>query len=147
MTAIESITTTVERPGVAFEIDEAQLAVVSFLARYRGDVGGVPHDLRSYFQWASDNGVEVLKATRPHIELFRACMEDRGLAASTSDRRLSTPCGLYRFAHIDGRIGSNPAHYVRRPQVHPTDARGLDRSELNVFLFTAEQYDHHHAGL
>ena len=42
MTAIESITTTVERPGVAFEIDEAQLAVVSFLARYRGDVGGVP---------------------------------------------------------------------------------------------------------
>ena len=43
MTAIESITTTVERPGVAFEIYEAQLAVVSFLARYRGrTVGGVP---------------------------------------------------------------------------------------------------------
>jgi site-specific recombinase XerC len=74
-------------------------------------------------------------------------MEDRGLAASTIDRRLSTVCGFYRFAHIDGRIGSNPAHYVRRPQVHPTDARGLDRSELDVFLFTAEQYDHHHAGL
>lgn len=95
------------------------LAIGGTLEAYR-------HDLRSYFQWASDNG---------------------GLAASTSDRRLSTACGLYRFAHIDARIGSNPAHYVRRPQVHPTDARGLDRSELNVFLFTAEQYDHHHAGL
>ncbi len=56
-------------------------------------------------------------------------------------------CGFYRFAHIDGRIGSNPAHYVRRPQVHPTDARGLDRSELGVFLFTAEHYDHQHAAL
>jgi hypothetical protein len=31
-------------------------------------------------------------------------MEDRGLAASTIDRRLSTVCGFYRFAHIDGRI-------------------------------------------
>jgi integrase len=74
-------------------------------------------------------------------------MEERGLAASTIDRRLSTVCGFYRFAHIDGRIGSNPAQYVRRPQVHPTDARGLDRSELGVFLFTAEQYDRDHAAL
>ena len=46
-------------------------------------------------------------------------MEERGLAASTIDRRLSTACGIYRFAHIDGRIASNPAQYVRRPTVHP----------------------------
>ena len=71
-----------------------------------------------------------------HIELFRSWMEDRGLAASTMDRRLSTVCGFYRFAPIDGRIRSNPARYVRRPQVHPSDARALDRSELGVFLFT-----------
>ena len=25
---------------------------------------------------------------------------------------------------------SNPAQYVRRPKVHPCDARGLDRAEL-----------------
>jgi hypothetical protein len=31
-------------------------------------------------------------------------MEQRGLAASTIDRRLSTVCGFHRFAHIDGRI-------------------------------------------
>jgi site-specific recombinase XerD len=68
-------------------------------------------------------------------------MEDRGLAASTIDRRLWTVCSFYRFAHIDGRIRSSSAQYVRRPQVHPSDARGLDRSELGVFLFTADQYD------
>jgi integrase len=68
-------------------------------------------------------------------------------SASTIDRRVSTVCGFYRFAHIDGRIGSNPAQYVRRPQVHPSDARGLDRSEFGVFLFTAEQYDREHAAL
>ena len=32
-----------------------------------------------------------------------------------------------------------PAQYVRRPQVHPSTGRGLDRSELGVFLFTAER--------
>jgi integrase/recombinase XerD len=88
-----------------------------------------------------------MQASRAHIELFRASMEDRGLAASTIDRRLSTVCGFYRFAHIDARIRSNPAQYVRRPQVHSSDARGLDRSELGVFLFTAEQYDPAHVAL
>ena len=107
MTTIESAATAIRAPGFEFEVDEAQLAAVSFLARYSG----------------------------------------RGLAASTIDRRLSTVCGFYRFAHIDGRIRSNPAQYVRRPQVHPSDARGLDRSELGVFLFIAEQYDRDHAAL
>ena len=105
------------------------------------------HDLRGFFQWASDHGVVIMEASRAHIELFRGWMEDRGLAASTIDRRLSTVCGSYRFAHIDGRIRANPAHYVRRPQVHASDTRGLDRSELGVFLFTAEQYDRGHAAL
>jgi site-specific recombinase XerD len=55
------------------------------------------------------DGVAVMEASRAHIELFGAWMEERGLAASTIDRRLSTVCGFYRFAHIDGCIRSNPA--------------------------------------
>jgi site-specific recombinase XerD len=89
----------------------------------------------------------VLAATRAHLELYRASMEERGLAASTIDRRLSTACGFYRFAHIDGRIPSNPSQYVRRPQVHPSEGRGLDRGELARFLYTAEHFDHAHAAL
>jgi hypothetical protein len=34
-TTIESAATTIREPGVDFEIDEAQLAAVSFLARWR----------------------------------------------------------------------------------------------------------------
>jgi integrase len=106
------------------EFDEAQLAAVSFLARYSGrTLDAYRQDLRGFFQWATDYGIAVLEASRAHIELFRTWIEDRGLAASTIDRRLSTVCGFYRFAHIDGRIRSNPAQYVRRPQVHPSDAR------------------------
>src|SRR5215207_7186743 len=148
MTTIDLNAATVERPGDRFERDEAEPAAASFLARYSGrTLEAYRHDLHVFFQWAADNHLEVLKATRPHIELFRAGTEHRQLAASTIDQRLSTVCGFYRFAHIDGRIGSNAAQYVRRPQVHPTDARGLDRCELGVFLFTAEHYDHQHAAL
>ena len=148
MTTIETGTTDVQLPDDDFLVDDAQLAAVAFLARYSGrTLDAYRHDLRGFFQWAADNTLSVLDATRPHVELYRSWMEDRGLAASTIDRRLSTVCGFYRFAHIDGRITSNPAQYVRRPQVHPSNARGLDRSELGVFLFTAEQYDRAHAAL
>ena len=74
-------------------------------------------------------------------------MEERGLATSTIDRRLATVCGFYRFSHLDGRIGSNAAQSIRRPKVHPSNTAGLDRSELGVFLFTAEHYDRAHAAL
>jgi site-specific recombinase XerD len=128
--------------------DEAELAAISFLARYSGrTLDAYRHDLRTLFQWASDHGIAVLEATRPLLELYRTSMEEHGLAASTIDRRLSTACGFYRFAHIDGRIASNPAQYVRRPTVHPTERRGLDRGELGRFLFAAERLDHAHAAL
>jgi integrase len=89
----------------------------------------------------------VLDARRPHIELYRTTLEERGLAASTIDRRLSTVCGFYRFAHIDGRVAANPAQYVRRPTVHPSEGHGMDRGELGAFLFTAERFDRDHAAL
>jgi integrase/recombinase XerD len=95
MTTIESAATTIRVPGVEFEVDEAQLAAVSFLARYSGrTLEAYRHDLRGFFQWATDHGIAVMEASRAHIELFRAWMEDRGLAASTIDRRLSTVCGF-----------------------------------------------------
>ena len=96
---------------------------------------------------AADHDLAVLAATRAHLELYRTSMEERGLAASTIDRRPSTTCGFYRFAHIDGRITSNPAQYVRRPTVHPSERRELDREELGRFFFTSERFDHAHAAL
>ena len=137
-----------ELPSHESVFDEAELAAVAFLARYSGrTLDAYRQDLRSYFTWAAGSAFEVLAATRPHVELYRHHMEQRGLAASTIDRRLSTVCGFYWFAHIDGRITSNPAQYVRRPKVHPPQGRGLDRGELGRFLFTAERVDRHHAAL
>ena len=121
---------------------EAELAAAAFLARYSGrTLESYRYDLRSFFQWTAGVGLDVLAATRPHIELFRSSLEERGLAPATIDQRLSTVCGFYRFAHIDGRIVSNPAQYVRRPTVFRSEGRGLDRSELGRFLFGAEAFD------
>jgi site-specific recombinase XerD len=115
--------------------DEAELAAAAFLARYQGrTLEAYRYDLRAFLQWAADEGLVILSATRPQIELYVRDMERRGLAATTIDRRLSTVCSYYRFAHVDGRIAFNPVQYVRRPKVHPNDARGLDRSELGSFL-------------
>ena len=129
-------------------LDEAQLAAVAFLARYSGrTLESYRADLRQFFQWIGSVGLPPLQATRAHIELYRAWMDERGLAPATIDRRLSTVCGYYRFAHIDGRITSNPAQYVRRPRVHPTAQRGMDRGELASFLYTAERTSPMHAAL
>jgi site-specific recombinase XerD len=98
-------------------LDEAQLAAVAFLARYRGrTLDSHRADLRQYFTWLDSVDVEPLAATRTHIELYRASMEARGLAASTVDRRLSTVCGYYRFAHLDDRIPrTRPSTYADLP--------------------------------
>jgi integrase/recombinase XerD len=128
--------------------DAAEVAAVAFLARYNGrTLDAYRQDLRSFFTWMAGHGVAVLDATRAHIELYRAWMEAQGLAAATIDRRLSTVCGFYRFAHIDGRIPANPATYVRRPKVPETIGHGMDRGELGAFLFTAERFDPMHAAL
>jgi integrase/recombinase XerD len=129
-------------------LDDAQLAAVAFLARYSGrTLESYRADLRQYLGWTASVGLRPLAATRAHIELYRAWMEERGLAASTVDRRLSTVCGYYRFAHLDGRIPANPALHVRRPQVHTSAQRGMDRGELAAFLYTAERMSTGHAAL
>jgi integrase/recombinase XerD len=125
MPSIDSAEQTITATFEPYPLDEAQLAAVTFLARYSGrTLDAYRDDLRNLFQWAADHDLAVLAATRAHLELYRTSMEERELAASTIDRRLSTACGFYRFAHIDGRISSNPAQYVRRPTVHPSERRG-----------------------
>jgi len=148
MTSTDTASTSIKTPEPDCFADPAYVAAAAFLARYRNrTLDAYRHDLRGYFQWAAGLDLDVLEATRPHIELYRGWLGEHCLAASTIDQRLSTVCGFYRFAHIDGRVLSNPAQYVRRPQVHPSEGRGLYRSDLGRFLFAAERYDHDHSAL
>ena len=148
MTTLLTTATTVASYAFGADTDEAEAAAAGFLARYSGrTLEAYRHDLQIFFQWAADRGLAVLAATRAHIEVYRMALEGRGLAPATIDRRLTTVCGFYRFAHIDGRIESNPAQHVRRPRVHPSEGRGMDRAELGRFLFTAETVTPAHSAL
>ncbi len=123
---------TAERPL----FDEARLAVASYLARYSGPTRvSYTADLKNWFAWCHQCGLEVFAVRRGHLELWARTLEDAGLARSTISRRLSTVAGFYRFAAIDGIIEHSPAEYIRRPKVDTESATlGLDRMELSAFI-------------
>ncbi len=107
MTTVDPSTTTIQPPKPNYLADEAQLAAAAFLARYSGrTLDAYRHDLRGYFQWASDIDLGVLEATRPHVELYRSFLEERGLAAST----MTGDCPRYvaSTASLTSTAGSPP---------------------------------------
>jgi integrase/recombinase XerD len=117
--------------------DEARLAVGGFLARYSGNTrAGYACDLRAWFTWCAQVGLDVFAVRRPHIELYARWMEeDRRLARATIGRRLSTVVGFYRYAVVDGHLAESPAEHVRRPKIDTESTTlGLDRMELGAFL-------------
>jgi hypothetical protein len=64
MTTIESAVMTIRAPGGEYEVDEAQLAAVSFLARHNGrTIEAYRHDLRGFFPWATDHGTFGIRAS------------------------------------------------------------------------------------
>jgi hypothetical protein len=122
MTTIESAVTTIREPELEFEVDEAQLAAVSFLARYSGrTLEAYRHDLRGFFQWATDHGIAVLEASRSHIELFRAWME-------TADwpRRRSTVGSPRSVASTGSRTSTDAS--ARTPPSTSADPRSIPRT-------------------
>ena len=121
-------------------VDEARLAVGGFLARYSGNTRtGYASDLRGWFAWCAQVGLEPLTVLRVHIELYARWMdEERRLARATIGRRLSTVVGFYRFAVIDGFLTESPAEHVRRPKIDTESTTlGLDRMEMGAFLAQA----------
>ena len=120
--------------------DETRLAVGGFLARYSGNTrSGYASDLRGWFAWCAQAGLEPFAVLRVHIELYARWMEEeRHLARATIGRRLSTIVGFYRFAVIDGFMTESPAEHVRRPKIDTESTTlGLDRMELGAFLTQA----------
>lgn len=119
----------------------AQLAAVSYLARYSGHTHVLyAYQLREWFAWCEGNGLDpLLGIQRAHVELYIRGLGDRGLMDSTVVTMMHGVRGFFRFAHIDGLIGSDPAVYARLPKVHHDETRtqGLDRLELIRFLQVA----------
>ncbi len=119
MTTIDSTTTNVQSPEREYLPDEPQLAAAAFLARYGGrTLDAYHHDLRGYFQWASDVGLDVLDATRPHIESSTAA----GWRSGNRPRPLSTgdpPASQCEAGTPCRRPPVRTSGAVRRPRPRP----------------------------
>ena len=129
----------------------AQLAAVSYLARYSGRTHTLySFQLREWFAWCEANGLEALTGIqRAHVELYIRGLGDRGLMDSSVNTMMHAVRGYFRFAHIDGLITADPAVYARLPKIHRDESRtqGLDRLELIRFLQVAQTLIVHHGAL
>jgi integrase/recombinase XerD len=129
----------------------AQLAAVSFLARYSGQTHTMyAYQLRRWFAWCETNQLDpLLGVERAHVELFIRYLGECGLMASSVNSSMHAVRGFFKFAHIDGLIISDPAVYARLPKVHSDESRtqGLDRLELIRFLQVAQTITVHHGAL
>ncbi len=96
----------------------AQLAAVSYLARYSGRTHTLySFQLREWFAWCEGNELDPLAGIqRARIELCIRGLGDRGLMDSSVNTMMHAVRGYVRFAHIDGLIGSDPAVYARLPK-------------------------------
>lgn len=112
-------------PGTLAEIDPTQLAVFTFLARYRGTtLDAYKLDLKEFLGWCMSGQLAPLQATRGHLELYSRWLQERispstgrPLKPATASRRLGTVILFYKYATIDDYIVKDPAAGVRRPKV------------------------------
>ena len=129
----------------------AQVAEVSFLARYSGRTHTLyAFQLREWFGWCEGHGLDPLVGIqRAHVELYIRGLGERGLRDSSVVTMMHGVRGFFRFAHVDGLISADPAVYARLPKVQRDESRtqGLDRLELIRFLQIAQTISVHHGAL
>ena len=103
----------------------------AYLAAYKGNSREhVASDLNAFLTWCAQRDVEVMTATRVHLELYvRWMQETRRYKPSTVSRRVSVMSRFYRTAVIDGLLEPSPADHVRRPVV-PTESPTLGLTHL-----------------
>jgi integrase/recombinase XerD len=129
----------------------AQLAAVSYLARYSGRTHVLySFQLGQWFSWCEGNALDPLVGIqRAHVEVYIRQLGEHGLMDSSVVTMMHAVRGYFRFAHVDGLIGSDPAVYARLPTIHRDESRtqGLDRLELIRFLQVAQTITVHHGAL
>src|SRR5258708_38513297 len=123
------------QPTMAAHADRLRLAVVAYLARFKGTSRDhAASDLRCSLTWCADRSLDPFLARRPHLELYIRWMQEvRRFKPATVSRRFSVTAGFYRTCVIDGVLEHSPAEHVRRPAVpaaapappiHPPAIRG-----------------------
>lgn len=104
----------------AHTITLAHHARTGFLDRYTGGTRSLYElDLRLWFTWCTEQGLDPLGARRRDLEAFgRHLMNDRGNSPRSATRRLQTLRSFYRLAAADEIIDRDPTVMMRMPRWH-----------------------------
>ena len=96
----------------------AQLAAVSFLARYSGRTHALySYQLKRWFGWCESNVLgPLIGVLRAHVELYIRHLGESELMDSSVVTMMHGVRGFFRFAHIDGLVSADPAVYARLPK-------------------------------
>ncbi|WP_172644441.1 tyrosine-type recombinase/integrase [Kocuria marina] len=96
-------------------------------------------DARLFCKFLDTGAVDLLQASRAHVDVFARARNAAGDADTTLARRLAAVSAFYTYAITVGAVSKNPAQYVGRPSVdqdHTTTA-ALTRREAMRLLDAA----------
>jgi integrase/recombinase XerD len=97
------MTSTILLPFKPDAMTPAQLAAVSYLARYTGHTHDLyAYQMRPWFAWCQANDLDpLIGIQRAHLELYIRHLGESGLQVSLVNTMLHGVRGFFRFAHID----------------------------------------------
>ena len=74
-------------------------------------------DLKHLYEYAADEGLEVLKLTYPDLEHFLAYLADLGLDTRSMARVVSGVRAFFRYLFVEEIIESNPTDLLEAPRI------------------------------
>jgi integrase/recombinase XerD len=112
------MTSTILLPFQPDAMTRAQLAAVSYRARYTGHTHALDaYQPRRWFTWRQTNALDLLVGIqRAHAELYIRHLGDSRLRVSSVNTMMHGVRGFFPYSHIDGLIGADPAAYARAPE-------------------------------
>jgi integrase/recombinase XerD len=97
-------------------------------------------DLKSFAEFLNRRGKSLDRAAQEDIEAYLVDCEAAGLANSTRARRLSAIKQLYRFAHEEGWLPTNPALRLKGPGKARKLPKTLSEAEVDRLLAAARSH-------
>ncbi len=100
-------------------------------------------DLAGFTSWCAELSVEVLAASRVHVDAWaRHLGEVEHRAPATVARKLAALTAFYRYLVLEEVLAANPGVHARRPHLDPdhSSTMGLDRTAARALLTASTEH-------
>jgi integrase/recombinase XerD len=127
------------KPGVRALIEDRRWARWLESLRSIGTKEGYARDATKWATWLAGRGVELHAATEAELTSWVAGLDDRGLAASTINRKVAAVTSYYKWAAKNGLVTA-ALDVENRPKVHSDPVRRLGKpvDEVKAQIRAAE---------